>query len=84
MLLATSAEAGLAETVSNGEASLLVVVVFGNVVVFALEGLASCILALTLDDADAGCALDNIAEIIPGDISLLLGGEVSHDGGQRC
>jgi hypothetical protein len=84
VLLATSSEAGLTKSISNGEAALLVIIVFRNVIVLALKRLASCILALALDDADAGRALDDIAEIIPGNVSLLLGREMSHDGGKRC
>lgn len=83
MLLATSAETGLAKTIDDCGATLLVIVFLRYVVVLALKGLASCILALTLDDTNAGCTLDNIAKIVLGNVSLLFGGEVGHDGGQR-
>ena len=83
MLLATCSEAGLAKPVSNSQAAGLIIVVFRDVVVLALKRLASRVLARALDDTNAGSALDDIAKVILGDVSLLLGGKVSHDGGQR-
>jgi hypothetical protein len=83
VLLATSSEAGLAKAISNSQAAGLIVVMFRHVVVLALERLAGRVLALALDGANAGSALDDIAEVILGDVSLLLSGKVSHDGGQR-
>jgi hypothetical protein len=84
VLLAASTETGLAKPVDNGCATLLVIILLRDVVVFALKGLASGVLALTLDDANAECALDDIAEIVLGEVSLLFGREMLHDGGQRC
>lgn len=83
MLLATSAETGLAKAIDDCGATLLVVVFLGDIVVLALKGFAGGVLALALDDANAGCTLDNITEIVLGKVLLLLGGEVGHDGGQR-
>jgi hypothetical protein len=83
VLLATSSEAGLAKAICNSQAAGLIVVMFRHVVVLALERFAGRVLALALDGANAGSALDDIAEVILGDVSLLLSGKVSHDGGQR-
>jgi hypothetical protein len=84
VLLAASAETRLAKPVNNRCAALLVVVLLRDVVVLALKGLAGGVLALTLDDANAECALDDVAEIVLGEVSLLFGREMLHDGGQRC
>lgn len=84
MLLAASTETRLAKPVDNCCAALLVIILLRDVVVLALEGLAGGILALTFDDANAECALDDIAEIVLGEVSLLFNREVLHDGGQRC
>lgn len=83
MLLATSAETGLAKAIDDCGATLLVVVFLGDIIVLALKGFAGCVLALALDDANAGCTLDNITEIVLGKVLLLLRREVGHDGGQR-
>jgi len=83
VLLATSSETGLAKAIGNSQAAGLIVVMFRHVIVLALERFAGRVLALALDGTNAGSALDDIAEVILGDVSLPLSGKVSHDGGQR-
>jgi hypothetical protein len=83
VLLATSAETGLSEAIDDSCSALLIVVLLGDVVVLALERLPGGVLALSLDDADAGSALDHVAEVRLVQTLLLLGGEVLHDGRQR-
>lgn len=72
VLLSAVTETRLAETVDNGCASLLVVVLFGYIIIFTFEGFSGGVFALTLDYADAAGGFDAGAKDLLVEAGLLL------------
>lgn len=83
VLFAARTQARLAKTIDHGKTSLQIHILFGDVIVLALEGLARCVLALALNDANADRRLDNLPQLALQQAALLLGGEVVHDCRER-
>lgn len=62
MLLSAVAETRLSEAIDYSGASLLVVVVLGDIIIFTFKSFSGSVFALTLDYADAGGGFDGGSE----------------------
>lgn len=84
MLFTAVSETGLAQAIHDSGPALLIVVVLRHVVVLALQGFAGSILALSRNCTNASGALNDRTEKVYSQVSLLLDGEICHDGRQWC
>lgn len=82
MLLSAVAETGLSETIDDGCAALLIVVLFWDIVIFTFERFSRSVFALALDYADAARGFNAGAENVSCQAGLLISRQVLHDCGQ--